>query len=183
MRSKPRPGRPPALIERLARDRRGATLIEFAFCSAAFMAMLLGAAQIALIYFAQQGIQTSAEKMARQLMTGEIRTSTMTKAQFRTAACGTLPSYMTCSKLYVDVRTASEFSTLDTTNVVFTRDASGNINNTFSYDAGGPGSIVIMRLYYAWKTVAGPMGMSLANGDGSDRMLIGTMVFKSEVYQ
>lgn len=176
-------GRPTALIDRIARDRRGATLIEFAFCSAAFMAMLLGAAQIALIYFAQQGIQTVAEKMARKLMTGEIRTATMTQAQFRTAACGSLPSYMTCSKLYADVQFSSEFDTLDTTPLTFTRDGSGNITNTFSYDAGGPGSIVMLRLFYPWKTVAGPMGMSLANGDGSDRILISTMVFQAEVYQ
>ena len=98
----------------LATDRRGAVAVEFAICSAAFFALLLACAQTVLIFFAQQALQTAAEGGARYIMTGQASSTAMTADQFRNYACGRIPPILDCSKLIVDVRTATSFDALDT---------------------------------------------------------------------
>ena len=44
---------------------------------------------------------------------------------------------------------------------------SGNVTNTWSYTAGTPGQIVVIRLIYQLTTIKGPLGFvlsSLSNG-------------------
>ncbi|WP_294298077.1 hypothetical protein [uncultured Sphingomonas sp.] len=53
---------------------------------ARFFALLVGIQQIAIVIFARQGLQTSAEVVARTTMTGQIASS-MTKDKFRDHAC------------------------------------------------------------------------------------------------
>ena len=174
---------PGGALSGLAHDRRGAAMIEFALCGGAFIALMLAAIQIALIYFAEQGLQTSAEIMARKVATGEIKQSGTSQTQFRDIACTTLPSYMNCSKLIIDARSVLNFSDIDTSMPSMTYDSSGNVTSATRYSLGSTGSVVILRLMYNWGISAGPLGLSLANqGSGKPRLLIGTMVFKSEPY-
>ena len=171
-----------AACRRLSRSSKGNALMEFAICAPPFMALLLACAQFALIYFAQQGVQTSAEMMARRLMTGELRQSNTSAAQFKTAACLTLPTYMQCSKLTIDARQASTFAGIDAATPSYTYDASGKVTNA-QFSTGTAGSIVILRLLYPWSTVSGPLGLNMSNQATGPRLLIGTMVFQSEPYQ
>lgn len=171
----------PKRVGALLADRRGAAILEFALCASAFFGLLIGILQIAIVFFAQQGLQTSAETVARRILTGQVP-ATMTKDQFRAQACTQLPVFMNCTNLYVDVRKASNFSALDTGALSLTYDASGNITNTFAYDPGTAGSIVILRLLYRWPMGTAPLGLKLSNQLDGSRLLVGTMVFKSESY-
>lgn len=156
--------------------------MEFAICAPPFMALLLACAQFALIYFAQQGLQNSAELMARKLLTGELRQSNTSAVQFKAAACLTLPPYMQCSKLTIDARQASTFAGIDATMPSYNFDSTGKATNT-QFSTGTAGSIVILRLVYPWTTISGPLGLTMANQANGSRLLIGTMVFQSEPYQ
>jgi len=69
---------------RLLRDERGAALLEFALVGSVFLALLFGSLQIALIFFAQQSLETSAEVTTREIMTGQVQHANMTTAQFKT---------------------------------------------------------------------------------------------------
>ena len=171
-----------ARLRRLIRDVRGAAVMEFGLCVSAFIALLLASVQIALVYFAQQNLQTSAEAMARKILTGQISSTNTSAAQFKTAACATLPAFMKCSRLIVDARTASAFTGINTNVPIITYDASGNPNNT-QFSIGTGGSIVILRLLYPWSVTRGTLGLNLSNQGSGPRMLIGTMVFKSEQAQ
>lgn len=167
----------------LARDRRGATAFEFALSASAFMGLLIGTLQIAIVFFVQQGVQTAAEVVARRVLTGQIPAGT-TQEKFRTDACAQLPSYLKCANLYVDVRKAAggEFGNLDTSVTQLTYDASGNVNNNWSYDTGSGGDVMILRLIYKWPISTAPLGFSIGNQSDGSRLVIGTMVFKSERY-
>lgn len=164
-------------------DLRGAVAVEFGICITAFIALLLGCLQVALLFFAQQSIQTASETVARSVLTGNVATST-TQEQFRKSACSALPSYMDCAKLMVDIRKApsGSFSSVDTSVMALTYDSKGNVTNSWKYDMGGAGDVVILRLMYPWQTVTGPLNMSLSNQGSPTRLLMGTMVFKSEPY-
>lgn len=176
IRTRPRKG-----VAALVADCSGAAIIEFALCASAFLGLLIGILQIAIVFFAQQGLQTSAESVARKILTGQVPAS-MTKDQFRTQACAQLPVFMKCDNLYIDVRQASSFSAADTGKVALTYDASGNVNNSFAYNPGSPGSIVVLRLFYRWPMGTAPLGLKLSNQLDGSRLIYSTMVFKSESY-
>lgn len=171
-----------AALTTLRRDQRGAAAVEFGLCAAAFISLLLACTQVALVFFAQQGIQSASEELARKVLTGQITTGMMTQAQFKTEACKSLPSYMSCSKLMIDVRTVSDFSNVTTAPTQLTYNGLGQITNAWSYDVGGGNDIVVLRLMYLWNTPLGPLGFSLSNQGNASRLLTGTMVFKAEPY-
>jgi Flp pilus assembly protein TadG len=171
-----------ARAARLLRDERGAALLEFALVGSVFFALLFGSLQIALIFFAQQSLETSAEATTRQIMTGQAQHANMTAAQFKTLACNNLPTFFKCANLMVDIRTASTFSAASTAMPVLTYDANGNVTNTWTFNVGGAGSIVVMRLMYVWPVLPGPLNFNLANQGTNKRMLMATSVFKSEPY-
>jgi Flp pilus assembly protein TadG len=169
-------------VTRLLRDNRGAAMIEFALVGSAFLALLFGSLQIALLFFVQQCLETAAEETARQVMTGQVQHANMTSAQFKTAACNNLPSFFQCANLMIDVQTAASFSAASTTMPTLTYDANGNPTNTWSYNVGGAGSIVVMRVMYVWPVLPGPLNFNLANQGSNKRMVMATAVFKSEPY-
>ena len=50
----------------LLRDDRGTAIIEFAIVGSAFLALLFGTLQIALVFFAQQSLETAAFHFTRE---------------------------------------------------------------------------------------------------------------------
>jgi Flp pilus assembly protein TadG len=69
-------------VGRLARDTRGATIVEFAIVALPFFAILFAVLSASLTFFAQQSVETVTATLGRSLLTGETRAGTMTKAQF-----------------------------------------------------------------------------------------------------
>ena len=176
IRAIPRPKR------RLARETRGATIIEFGLVVTPLMALLVAILQTSLTFFAQQTLDTTAEKSVRQLQTGSAQSSGMSAAQFKTAVCANLPTFMKCSRVMVDVQVAQTFSAADTTTPTITFDSSGNPNNAFKYAPGGPNQITIVKIMYVWPVMNGPLGFNIATLSNGARLLMATSVFKTEPY-
>ncbi|QSR18106.1 TadE/TadG family type IV pilus assembly protein [Novosphingobium sp. KA1] len=174
--------RVPRSIRPIACDTSGATIIEFAIVAPVFLAVLVAILQVALVYLAQDGLEGATETASRLLATGQAQQAGMNAAQFQTAACSSLPSYMNCSGLMVDVRTASSFSSADTGMPVLTYDSNGNVTTSFAYTPGGQAAIVVVRFMYLWPTSSGPLGFNISNQPGGKRLLLATSVFKSEYY-
>lgn len=164
------------------RDERGATLIEFALVALPFFALLLATLQTSIAFFAQQCLDTAAEDTARQLMTGAAQKAGMNQAAFKTLACNNLPGFMGCANMMVDVQSATEFASVNTTTPPLSYDANGNVSNAWQFAPGGPGSVVVMRVMYLLPVVGGPLGFNLATARGGRRLLVSTIVFKSEPY-
>ncbi len=156
--------------------------MEFAICSAAFFALLLACAQTVLIFFTQQVLQTAAESGARYIMTGQANQAGMTASQFRTYACAQIPPILDCGKLMVDVRSAASFDALDGVDPVVTYDGAGGVSNNWRFETGASGTIMIVRVMYLWNVQLGPLNLDFSNAGRGRRLLIGTMVFKSEPY-
>ena len=176
-------------------DVRGATIIEFAFVVAPFLALMLAALQTAMIYFSQEALETAVEATARTVITGQAQandatgagsgmTPTQLQARFQQTACAKLPSYLKCSKLYVDVRSATSWTAMDTSMPTITLDQNGNITNQFSYSLGAQGSVIMVRLMYLWPLQGSPIQLGLANiaGSTNQRLVVATSVAKSETY-
>jgi len=169
-------------LSRLGRDQRGAALVEFAFVAAPFIALILAVLQTSLTFFAQQNLETTAEKSVRQLLTGGAQNGNLTQAQFKSSACTKLPAFMKCANLIVDVQVASNFSSANTGTPTLTYDSNGNINNNWQYSPGVPGQITVARIMYIWDVSKGPLGFDLSTMSNGKRLLISTSVFRVEPY-
>lgn len=171
-----------ASLRRFGRDRRGVTIVEFAFVAGPLMALLIAILQVSLTFFAQQNLETAAEKSTRVLMTGEAQQARMSAADFKALTCAQLPRFMKCANVMVDVTVATSFSAANIASPTITYNASGQPNNAWSYNAGVPGDIVIVKTMYVWDTARGPLGFDLSTLSGGKRLLIATSVFKTEFY-
>jgi Flp pilus assembly protein TadG len=175
----------PRLLPRLRalrRDRKAATIIEFAAVAAPFIALILASVQTSIVFFAQQCLETTSEKTSRELVTGEAQAAGMSQGDFAKIACNNLPAFMNCNNLMIDVQTADSFADVDTSTPTLTYDKNGKVVQNWQFDPGGPGSIVVMRTMYMLPVVGGPLGFDLSNMTGGRRLLIATAVFKSEPY-
>lgn len=127
-------------LKSLMLDEEASAAIEYAFVAPAFIALLLGILHIALIYLAQEGLETAVEDSARIIMTGQAQTTTMgsgtsayfgmTATDFKNAICNgvtgkdanlntityprALPPFLTCNRLAVNVQIAPSGCTAPT---------------------------------------------------------------------
>lgn len=166
----------------LARDRRGAAAIEFAFVITPLAAMMIAILQTSLVFFAQQTLETTAEKSVRQLVTGSAQQSGLSGPAFKTSVCSKLPAFMKCANVIVDVRPATTWSDASVTPPTITFDGSGNITNTWLYQPGTAGTITVVTIMYIWNVQKGPFSFDLSTMSNNRRLLYATAVFKVEPY-
>src|SRR3546814_5027684 len=67
----------------LARDTRGATIIEFAIVAMPFIVLLIAILQTSLVFFAQQLLETTAEDTSRVILTNQAQKAGTSQADFR----------------------------------------------------------------------------------------------------
>lgn len=163
-------------------DARGATAVEFALVSLPLFAILICALQTSIIFFFEQTLQTATSQAARQIMVGAPQSSGLSQSKFQSAVCGNLPSPFSCSSVMVDVQSAKDYASLNTNPITITYNGNGTVSNNFSYSPGGPGDIVIIRVYYNWPVFADPMGFFLSNQPGGNHLMVGTAVIKNEPF-
>lgn len=166
----------------LARDLRGTAVLEFALVAAPFLALVFAGLETALVFFAQGALQTTNEAMARTVLTGDPQRSNMSQATFKAAACAQLAPFLSCNNLYVDVQSAQSFGSINRTPIALTFDTAGNVTNSFSYSLGTRGDVVLLRMYYLFPVVSSPLGLNFATVGNSKRLLVGTMIAKTEPY-
>jgi Flp pilus assembly protein TadG len=167
----------------IARDRRGSTMIEFAAVAAPFIALILANLLTSLALFSQQLLDTAADKMSRRLMTGQEQRAGTSQSAFKTKVCAELPEFMPCSRVMVNVQKATDYDSADTSAPTITFDSGGDVTNSWKYEPGLPGDIVVMQVYYRWPALGGPLGFSVGNLPNGERLLISTAIFKTEKYQ
>jgi Flp pilus assembly protein TadG len=170
-------------LSRLRADASGAVMLEFAFVAIPFIAMILASLYTSLIFFSSQALETAVQTSARLMMTGTAQKAATTQAAYKTQVCANLPTYMKCSRIYIDVRTAGSFSTMNMAAPTPTIDADGNVTNSGGYTSIPKGQIGMVRLAYVWQAGSGPLGLDLSNTTGNNRVLIATSVFITEPYE
>ena len=182
--SRPAAGREPsASAAGFARAEDGAAALEFAIVAAPFIALVLATIQTALAFFAGQVLESAATDASRIILTGSAQNSNMSQAGFATAVCGKIQTLFNCSKVMIDVQTASSFSAANTSMPSLTFNGSGNVSNSWQYNPGNPGDIVILRVMYQWPVFLGPLGLSLSNESNGNLLLMATAAFRNEPYQ
>jgi Flp pilus assembly protein TadG len=169
-------------VRRFARQQGGTSAVEFGLIAAPFLALVFAIMETAVIFFSGQALETAVADSARLIMTGQAQTAGFSQSAFKDAVCAKIYGLFNCqSGIYVDVQKFSNFANVTMTKPI---DANGNFLNNFTYNPGGPGDIVVVRLFYKW-----PVYVSLLNWDkssnytsGGNILLVATSAFRNEPY-
>jgi len=169
-------------MKHFARAEDGSAAVEFALVAAPFLALLFAIIETALVFFAGQTLEYAATQSGRLIMTGQADAAAYDQAAFKNAVCAQIVALFDCqNKLYVNVQKYSTFSSASTTTPV---DGSGQFDKTkMGYQAGNPGDIVVVSLYYQWPIFVSMFSDNLATQNGGNRLLVATSVFRNEPYK
>lgn len=169
-----------SLLRRFRRNSDGATIVEFALVAPTFLALLFAILETALMFLANQVLETVTQDSARQIFTGQAQSAGMTDTQFKTLVCTKIPALFDCTKLKVDVRAYGAFGSIALPSQI---DSNGNFIDNMQYNPGGPGSIVVVRMFYQWQMFVTGLGYNISNVNGNKRLLVATAAFQNEPYR
>lgn len=187
------------LLRRLAGNSEAAAAMEFAIVAPALFALILATLQLVLVFLAQAALETACEGSARYVLTGQAQTNfngvyngqgqliTTPQQQFYNYVCTQMPPFMGCGYLFADVSSGSSYSTVSLAEPTWTFDSNGNVTNTFNYNPGTQGAIVVVRLYYFWPVIS-LLGFNITSVTDTNNhntmfdVLIATSVAKTEGY-
>ena len=167
---------------RFARRQDGSVAVEFGLILLPFLALMFGIMETALVFFADQTLETAVADSARLIMTGQAQTQNLTAATFKNAVCARIYGLFDCQNgVYVNVQTYSTFGSISYSPPI---DGQGNLDSSnFVYQPGGPGDIVVVQLFYQWPIYVSLMDLSrLSNMSGNKRLLVATAAFRNEPY-
>jgi hypothetical protein len=164
-------------------NQRGSAAVEFALVAPLFFALLFAIIETGMVFLASQSLETTVQDSARTIRTGQAQIAKYDKASFKKdVVCANASVLFDCENgIYVDVESyPSGFGSVAISDPIdtVTKDF---VDNT-KYDAGGPGAIVVVRLFYQWPLFVTGLGYNLANLSGSKRLLAATAAFKNEPY-
>lgn len=171
------------------RDSKGATAVEFALVATPFLALIAALIQTFLLFFAQSVLQNAVRASARQILTGQVQTQdaslTAAAAQtaFRNTVCQNANVLFTCTSttgLMVDVQVANNWSSANAGMPTLTYDANGNVTNTWQFNPGNAGDIVVVRVMYLWPVFFGPIAFNMANQANGSRLIMASAAFQNE---
>lgn len=164
------------LIARFTRARDGATSVEFAIVALPFLTLVFAIIELGLVFFVSVTLENAVIDTGRKIRTGELQTSGGTAATFKTAVCEEMTWVGTAcsSALTLDVRTFAGFTASNTA-------VAANQPQTPCWDPGGPGSVVMVRAYYAWPLITPLLETGLRSSNGK-RIVTAVAAFANEPY-
>jgi Flp pilus assembly protein TadG len=166
-------------VRRLVRQQGGAVAVEFGLVAEPFLALVFAIMETAIIFFAGQALETAVADSSRLIMTGQAQNASYTASSFKTAVCAKIFGLFDCQNgVYVDVQKFSSFASVTNTSPV----SNGTFTPPNNYNPGGPGDIVMVRLFYQWPVYVSLLGFNLSNLNGGKRLLAATAAFRNEPY-
>lgn len=167
-------------VRRFVKQDQAGASVEFGLLAAPFIAGLFAILQTALIFFAGQTLETAAAASARLIFTGQAQTNGWSAAQFKAQVCNQIHGIFNCnSGVYVDVETYPSFAAANLGLPI----TNGSLNTgALGYNPGGPGDIVILRLYYQYPVYVTLLGLNLSNLNGGLNLFAATAIFRNEPY-
>jgi Flp pilus assembly protein TadG len=176
-----------SFAQRLIRDQRGATAVEFAFVAAPFLALIAAILELGMFFMGSVSLDNAMQTASRKIRTGEVRTpqgdSTAVEAgriAFRDAVCanmGFMASDCT-SKLTIDVRTAAQFKDISIDDPV----ENGTFNpGALQFNTGARETIVVVTAYYRWKMFFPTINQALQRLPG-EALMTSAITFQNEPF-
>lgn len=169
-------------FKRLVRNASGATAVEFALVAAPFLALLIAIFQTGIVFLAGRILDQTVAQASRYILTGQAQTSNMTQAGFQNWVCSNTLALFNCNNFMINVQSYNSFLAANTCTPTLTFNAQGQVTNTWSYNPGNPGDIVVVEVMYQWPIVLGPLSFNLSTLSNGNRLLVSCAAFKNEPF-
>jgi len=166
------------------RDDDGVAAVEFAMLSPAFIAMILVATLVAVIFMAKSELDYATQRVARLVMTRQVTTASALQTQL----CNYISGIFDCTALMVNLTQYSgngnslspgNSAAINTTTPVLTYNASGKVSNAWNTQFGNAGSIMVLQVMYQYPMISGMLFNLATQANGSD-LIVSTAVFVNE---
>lgn len=176
------------LLGLFARDRSGATAIEFAMLIIPFSLLTFAIMESCVSYTAQQVVSSATDDVARQFRTGQIRPDptnpALVAAKVRKLICDRLEIMVAkdCPGLSIDLQQFSLFTDAAKIKTKLTPD--GDLDTTgFAIDPGKSKTRNILRVYYKWPVITDFMRASMSNLKGGNILQSATAIWQNEPFE
>ena len=169
------------VLRRFGRREEGSAAIEFGMVAAPFLGLLFAILETALVFFANQTLETAVADAGRLILTGQAQSAGYSQSTFLEQVCPKVSALFNCTGLMVDVQNYTSFPSAPTLPI----DSQGKLQNNFVYEPGVAGNIVVVRLMYEWPVYVPVIGYinafktNLVNGN---QLLMATAAFRNEPY-
>lgn len=170
---------------RIRRDERGAAAVEFALVAMPFFLLLGAIIETALLFLADQILETAVNDAARLIRTGQATDTSggakaYTHAEFDKQVCNRLYILFDCAYLSTDVRT---YTTFGAASYTVPMDSKNNLDLTkLAYNAGASSGIVVVRAYYQYPLFFANLGLGLATLGNGKHLMTAVTAFRNEPY-
>lgn len=173
-----------ALLRRLRKDNEGATAIEFAMVAGPFLAMLFGIIGVGLFFFTTFSLENSVETAARQIRTGALQQSGSVNpaADFKTSVCNSLPGFITCGEVTVNVLSFANYAAITPASIPSCINPTGALS-TPVFATGQQNAVVVAWACYKWTMAKNIPFLNLGNQADGSRLIQATTTFQTEPYQ
>ncbi len=173
---------------RLVRDDRGVTIIEFALLAVPFFAILGAIIETSLVFLAGQMLDSSVNTASRLIRTGQA--GSFSAAKFQETVCDNLYGlFRDCDQLRINVDNVTDFKST----IISSPIATPCVKNCAwvlpaKYNPGQGGSIIMVRVYYKWPVMISwpdsllPGGFTLADQPDGSRLLGAVRIFRNEPF-
>jgi len=166
-----------------ARDERGVTAVEFGLLALPFFTVIFAIIETAMMFFAQQILDSAVEDASRMIKTGQAQDSAYTITDFKNYMCGYTFGLFNCNNILVQVNTISTFSSVTTNPTI--ENCTGTTctwSSTDSYTPGVGRSVVQVSAWYRWPLLVVLPYFNLKNQPDNYRLMSSIRVFRNEPY-
>jgi Flp pilus assembly protein TadG len=155
--------------------------IEFAFIAPVFFFLMFVIAETALVFIAEQVMDSAVFRTARLIRTGQAQDANMTAQQFKDQVCSRVSVFINCNSadFYLDVKSYPTFGDVQLTQPV---DDEEKFRDPGTFNFGAANSIVVVRVYYQWPTNKIFGALSLKNLSNGKRLIGSFAAFRNEPY-
>lgn len=162
---------------KFGKDQNGASAVEFAIVAFPFIALLLCLIEVAMIAFTNFMLDNATDQAARLIRTGQA--TGFSAGQFKQAICDRITAPIDCgASLRVDVKKYQNFTSVALTQPL---DAQGNVRESFAFEPGQGGDVIVVRVFYEWPLIAKVIS-GLDNMANGNHMMISTAAFRNEPF-
>jgi Flp pilus assembly protein TadG len=178
-----------SILSRFAKDRSGATAIEFTILAMPFSLLVFAILESCISFAGQQVMSNVADDIARQLRTGQIKSSdpTFTKDKLREMICEKLEVMVAndCPGLNVDLRSFDTFEQAAALKIDYlgsTKKDRTLAPSNFTFDPGPSLSKNVLRVFYEWPVITDFMRASMSNLKDGKTLHFATVTWQNEPF-
>lgn len=143
-----------------------------------FILMMFAILELGLVFVTDSVLENATIETGRLVRTGQASAQSMNAGTFKTALCSRMSIFASdcATRATIDVRVIPQFATTPPDPM-----ATGTFNNgVLTYDNGGPGSLVLVRVWYRQPLVTTFLAQGLSRLNDGTAMLTATTAFRNE---